>query len=158
MRNFLLLISVTGLFSCGPTKTSRSHALMDKEIEDSLEIVVRIGDCIFLKGKNQLIFHLKNNGHSAMTLYSGRIAPGQILDSGGHNVWPINRIDYHATQNDTVILGAGGEQEISYQTGYFSNYDLKTGQPYYFNVYYISSMNTTGGSKQPPTKFYLCKP
>jgi hypothetical protein len=147
---------VIGTFSCGSFKTGKSYALMEKKIEDSLEIVVQTGKCISLKEENVLSFHLKNNSHSSLTINAGNIAPGSISDSVGHNLPLIKRIEYATRVNDPITLGAGAEKEIAYETSYFSNYDLKKGLPYYVCGFYISTRNTNVGSKRPSTKFYLC--
>jgi hypothetical protein len=99
---------------------------------------------------------LKNSGHSPLIINTGNIVPGPILDSVGHNMTPIKHIEYATRANNIITLGVGAEKEISYKASYFSNYDLKKGQPYYVHGFYITSQNTKGDSKWPTIKFYVC--
>lgn len=156
MRNILVLIFVPALFSCGTTKTAKSDITMGKKIADSLEIVIRIENCISLKDENVLSFYLKNNSHSHLTIHTGNIVPGSISDSSGHKLMPINRIEYATIVNDIIELEPGAEKEVSYKTRYFSNFDLKTGQLYYLSAGYISTGNEDSDLKGSLAKFYLC--
>jgi hypothetical protein len=156
MKDILILMSVIGLFSCGPTKTRKSGALMDQKIIDSLEIVIQIENCVSLKGENNLTFYLKNNSHSSLAINTSAIIPSLISDSAGNNIPGINLVDYTSKLRGFITLEAGVKKEVSYETSYFSNYDLKKGQPYYVHGFYITSGNTKGESMWPSTKFYIC--
>lgn len=131
MRYCLLIILAIGTFSCGSTRTVKLAALMDQKITDSVQIIIQFDNCISLKGKNNFIFHLKNISHSSLTLNTNAIFPGLISDSAGNNIPGINRVDYSSRQTGFITLEPGEKKEISYKVSYFSNYDLKKGQPYY---------------------------
>lgn len=156
MRNILILIFVPALFSCGLTKTAKSDITMGRKVADSLEIEIRIGNCISLKEMNVLGLHLKNKSHSTLTIHTGDIVLQSISDSDGHKLMPLRLIEYGPKVSYTIELTAGAEKEISDTTSDFSNYKLKTGQPFYVSAGCNSTRKTSPDFKEPLTKFYLC--